>query len=81
MRSRKALIDYKLYVWLCLRPLSLIFSYAKLSDELIRISIVRKHQNFNFEIFGEKNFDRLLCRLHTRAVAIIVDYNFARKPT
>ena len=35
---------------------------------------------FTSKIFREQYFDRLLCCLHTRVVAIIIDHNFAGKP-
>src|SRR2546423_15429598 len=45
-----SLIDHKLYVGLCLATLALVFINARLSDELIRIGLIRKHQNFYFKI-------------------------------
>ena len=67
-------------MWLCLCPSSLVFSYAKLSNEFVGIRIVGKHKHFHLKVLGEENFDRLFGGLYARAVAIIVDYNFARKP-
>jgi hypothetical protein len=40
-----------------LRPSSLIFSYAKLSDVLVGICIVGKNQHLHFDILGEEDFD------------------------
>src|SRR5215204_1537716 len=79
--AAQSVFDHELYVWLRLCPLSLIFSNAKFSDVLVGIRVVGKNQYLDFEILGEENFDRLLCCLNACSVAIIVDYNFARKPT
>src|SRR6266404_993041 len=75
-----SLIDHELDVGLCLCSSLLILSHAKLSDELVGISVLWKHQNFDFKIFRQEDFNRLFCRLHTRAVAIIIEYDLARKP-
>ena len=74
------MIDHELYVGLCLAASSLILVNAEFSDEFIRIRVVRKNQNLYFKVFCQKDFDRLLCRLHARAVTIIVDYHLTRKP-
>ena len=75
------LIDHKLYVGLSLTTLPLVFQSTRLSDELIRIRVIRKHQDFHFQVFSEQYFNRLFCSLHTRIVAIIIDHDFAGKPS
>jgi len=73
------LIDYKLDVGLGVSAEPLILGHALLSDEFIRIRLVRENQNFDLEVFGQKDLDGSLRCLHTRAVAIIIDHHLVRK--
>src|SRR5882762_1919545 len=67
------LIDHELYMGLCVSAQSLIFAHALLSNEFIRISLIREDQNFHLEILRQKNLDSSLRCLHTRSIPIIID--------
>src|SRR5437588_26960 len=73
------LIDYKLYVGLCLASPLLVLCNTIFSDEIIRIGVVREDQHLYLKVFRQKGLDCSVRCLHACPITIIVHHNFTRK--